>query len=345
MPAPDPVPTDAHPPAATGAGGPCTLGLDAGGTATRWALADAQGGIVAEGEGPALSGLMLLDDGAHAAVAATLRAIARALPRPPRAALAGVTGLDATTAPAFAQALAAALAIDAAAVTACGDIELLCRAAFPDAPGGRGTGIVLYAGTGAIAARLAADGTLERAGGRGHVIDDAGGGHWIAREALSRVWRAEDERPGAWQASPLARALFARIGGHDWPATRRFVYGQGAAGRGELGRLATAVAESADDDADARALLADAGRELARPVRALLQRCGAQPVVLAGRVFELHPAIEAALRDALPSGTTVARLRTPPHHAAARLAGVRAAPAEVAPGTATAVPLVNRSAA
>jgi hypothetical protein len=37
-------------------------------------------------------------------------------------------------------------------------------------------------------------------------------------------------------------------------------------------------------------------------------------------VFDLHPAIEQSLREALPAGSAVRRLTLPPHHAAARLA-------------------------
>jgi len=53
---------------------------------------------------------------------------------------------------------------------------------------------------------------------------------------------------------------------------------------------------------------------------ALQRRCGAQPVVLAGRVFDLHPAIGAALRAALPAATALRALGMPPPHALARLA-------------------------
>ena len=296
----------------------CALGLDAGGSATRWALADVDGTVFAEGRVAPASGLQMLTPEGRAALADTLAALAAALPRRPAAAAAGISGLDATQCGAFAALLADALALDAAAVHARSDIEMLCRAAFADAP--PGTGIVLYAGTGSIAALLDATGVLQRAGGRGHLIDDAGGGHWIAREALARVWRVEDESPGAWHASPLARALFAHIGGSDWAATRRYVYGHAAAERGRLGALALAVAEAADDDLAARTLLEDAGRELARPVQALVHRFGPQPVVLAGRVFELHPAIAAALRAELPAHSVLRPLGMPPHHACALLA-------------------------
>ena len=224
---------------------------------------------------------------------------------------AGVTGFDAAQSAALAAALAGALGLDTGRVQLASDIELACRAAF--APG---EGIVVYAGTGSIAAHLAVDGQLHRAGGRGAVLDDAGGGHWIAREALKRVWRAEDHAPGAWRQSPLAQALFDALGGSEWSTTRGFVYG---ASRGELGQLALSVAHAAGADPAARALLHEAGTELARLAQALRQRLGPLPVALAGRVFELHPCIEAALREALP-GVHVHRSHEPAHEAAARLA-------------------------
>jgi N-acetylglucosamine kinase-like BadF-type ATPase len=287
------------------------LGLDAGGTQTRWALADATGALQAEGSAPPITGLMLLDAPGRAALAEALQALVAALPAGTvlRSAWAGVTGFDA----ALAAVIGAALGLPTAAVRVCSDIELACRAAF--APG---EGLVVYAGTGSIAALLSADGTLHRAGGRGAVIDDAGGGHWIARQALQIVWRAEDAAPGAGAATPLGRALAQAVGGGDWPATRAFVYG---ASRGELGTLALAVAAAADaGDAAALALLQQAGRELARLAQALHGRLGAGlPVALAGRVFELHPAIETALRQALP-GVTVHRSTEPAQRAAARLA-------------------------
>jgi N-acetylglucosamine kinase-like BadF-type ATPase len=197
------------------------------------------------------------------------------------------------------------------------DIELACRAAF--APG---AGIVVYAGTGSIAAFLDGSGTLQRAGGHGAVIDDAGGGHWIARQALRHIWRAEDEAPGAWRQSALARAVFAQVGGSDWAHTRQWVYG---ATRGELGTLALAVAAAADEDEAAAAILRAAGAELARLASVLMRRVGPLPLALAGRVFELHPGVQNAVLAALPAGTAVQRLQLPAHHAAARLAALSAA--------------------
>jgi len=284
------------------------LGLDAGGTQTRWAVADAHGRVWAEGSAPPVSGAQLGDGAGRTQVEAALRAVAQAAGAV-TAVVAGVTGLAAEQAPLLQRLLAKACQVAPEAVQALSDIEGLCHAAF--APG---EGIVLYAGTGAIAACIDSTGALQRAGGRGALIDDAGGGHWIAREALRLIWRAEDEQPGAWAASPLARQVFAQIGGSDWAATRAWVYG---ATRGELGTLALAVAAAADDDPVACAILRDAGAELARLVAALVRRQGLHRLALAGRVFDLHPSIENALRAALPAGCTAHRLATPAHHAAA----------------------------
>jgi glucosamine kinase len=287
------------------------LGLDAGGTQTRWAVADPAGEVLRQGSLPGISGLQLHDEAGRAGVAAVLRELAAAA-GPVQAVVAGVTGLDAAQGPRLQELIATALQLEPRAVQALSDIELACHAAF--APG---QGYVVYAGTGSIAAFIDTQGTLHRAGGRGAVIDDAGGGHWIACQALRQVWRAEDEAPGSWQGSLLAHHLFMAIGGSDWAHTRRWVYG---ASRGELGTLALAVARAAADDPSALAILQRAGVELARLAQALLQRQGPRPLALAGRVFDLHPSIQTSLQEALPAGTPVQRQAEPAHNAAARRA-------------------------
>ncbi len=320
------------------------LGLDAGGTHTRWALArrgDVDGAAVVIDEGvlPPMSGQQLADAEGRQQLAATLAAWAQAVAAaterwgtPPSAVVAGITGFDAQAMPQWRTLAAQALGLQAQQVHACSDIELACAAAF--APG---QGVVLVAGTGSIAAHVDAQGQLHRAGGRGAVIDDAGSGHWIARQALQHIWRAEDTAPGSWNNSTLARCVFDAIGGPDWAQTRQWVYG---ATRGELGTLALAVARAAGGpqgvmsvkgvkgvapDPVALAILQQAGQELARLVLALQQRLGPQPVALTGRVFELHPAVEAALRQALPAATALQRQQTPAHHAGAQLAAQLAA--------------------
>ena len=306
---------------------PFFVGLDAGGTQTRWAVASLDRVVHAQGAVAGFSGLMMHSDSGRAELAQTLRALADAVAQslPSGGAVAGVTagitGLAAAQEGALCALIGEAFALPAQAVVTLSDIELACHAAF--APG---AGYVLYAGTGSVAAFVDASGQLQRAGGRGPIIDDAGGGFWIAREALRQVWRLEDMQPGAWRRSALAGALFEAMGGAGWGVTRQWVYG---ATRGEMGTLALAVARAASGvapDPAALAILVQAGHELARLGQALLTRYGDRPIALAGRVFELDPIIETTLRDALPRGIPVQRAPLHAHQTAARLAAERFTP-------------------
>lgn len=293
------------------------LGLDAGGTQTRWALADAQGRLLAEGAVAGINGLQLASGAGRVALAQTAQRLADAVLAHgrPGALYAGITGLaEAAAGQAMADLLSQALGMAPQRACCGSDMEIACRAAF--APG---EGYLVYAGTGAIAAFLDADGSLQRAGGRGPILSDEGSGYWIAREALAAVWRAEDECPGAWRHSLLAQRLFERLGGSDWAASRAFVYG---GERGAIGQLALAVASAAQGgDAQAQALLRRAGSELARLALALLRRYGPRPVLAAGRALLLHPLIGEGLREALaPEGIELRLQQLEPHKTAAQLA-------------------------
>jgi N-acetylglucosamine kinase-like BadF-type ATPase len=115
----------------------------------------------------------------------------------------------------------------------------------------------------------------------------------------------------------MARAVFDYVGGDDWAYSRQFIYGQE---RGAVGKLALVVAATADQDPAAAAILNNAGRELARLARALINRFGPRPVAVSGRAAELHPAIVAAMRDLLPSGLEFSQTAGGAHYAAARMA-------------------------
>ncbi len=289
------------------------LGIDAGGTQTRWALATADGVIGADGAVEGLSALQMSSDAGRAAVHATFARLCQAVLAVgrPRAVVAGLTGFGGDDL-VLAQTLATLLALDAAHVRVGNDIDIAYRDSFEP-----GQGYLVYAGTGSIAAWIDADGVFHRAGGRGVLLDDGGGGYWIAREALRHIWRREDEAPGSWQSSPMAEAVFAHIGGSDWSRSRAFMYGQD---RGAIGRLALAVAASADADPLALDILQRAGQELARLALALTARYGPRPVVLAGRAAQLHPAIAAAMRAALPVSLQMEQKVSRSHEAAAKLA-------------------------
>ncbi len=244
------------------------LGLDAGGSATRWALSDPAGAILAAGEAAPVTG-HLYSEAERTQMRAAARAIRAALPRPAAALVAGITGMSATS-PAAAEAaaiLAEALGLPTGAVKIEDDIWIACHAAF--APG---AGHVVYAGTGSIGAHLRADGTVLRVGGRGMLIDDAGSAFWIGREALAHVWRARDTDPA--HRSPLAGALDLAIGGASWDAHRSHAYG---GGRNAVAQLARAVAQAAAEDPVALGILDRAGTELARLATALVALAGTKP--------------------------------------------------------------------
>lgn len=289
------------------------LGIDAGGTRTRWALAGPDGAIVAEGQVGGLSALQMSSAAGRHTVHANFAQLAAAVlaKGQPQRIHAGMTGFGGDGEQ-LQKWLAELLGVQASAVTLCNDIEIAYLDSF--APG---QGYLVYAGTGSIGAYIDGEGQFHRAGGRGVMLDDGGGGFWIAREALRHIWRNEDEEPGRWRASPMARAVFEQIGGDDWSLSRQFIYSQE---RGAVGKLALAVAASASVDPAAVRILEEAGCELARLALALTARFGERPVVLAGRASELHPKIHTAMRAALPDAISLTQTGGHAHHAAARIA-------------------------
>ncbi len=69
------------------------------------------------------------------------------------------------------------------------DVELAWRAAL-----GTGEGVVIVAGTGAIALARSANGRLTRAGGLGPLIGDEGSGFWIGKQWLKTRSESEQRR-------------------------------------------------------------------------------------------------------------------------------------------------------
>ena len=292
------------------------LGIDAGGTQTRWTLLSFAGEAVATGNASGLSGMQMHTDTGRAVVQIRLEEIAQQLMPATlggrlRALVAGVTGVGAGN-PVLAKMLSAIFNVAQVSVSVVSDIEIAHHAAFV-----ANEGYLVYAGTGSIAAYIDEAGVLHRTGGRGVQLDDAGGGFWIAREALRRIWRREDELPNAWRTSPLAQRLFETVGGDSSIDSTRFLVERD---RGEVGLLAIHVAQCAEIDSLAAEILTDAGSELARLAHAMLNRYGRRTIVVGGRAAHLHPLIEASMRSHLPTDSVIALRSLDAHSAAARLA-------------------------
>ncbi|PXX43109.1 N-acetylglucosamine kinase [Undibacterium pigrum] len=289
------------------------LGIDAGGTQTRWALASRDEQILASGTA---AGLTALQTDTHEGIQALEQvfaglAAATSSHGQVGSIRAGITGFggDAHTLPHM---LADCFGLQHAHVSVSNDIEIAYLDIFKP-----GTGYLIYAGTGSIAAYIDGNGEFHRAGGRGYLLDDAGGGFWIAREAMRQLWRAEDEHPDHWKESEMAKRLFKLIGGNDWNISRDFIYHRS---RGDIGKLALAVAASANSDPVAMSILKNAGKELARLGTAMCTRFGNKPIALSGRVQELHPAIIESLRLHLPPEISLRQSTCEAHFSAARLA-------------------------
>lgn len=282
------------------------LGIDAGGSATRWALVDARGGVVDSGALAAVNGHLFVP-AQRAAFEAFVAELA-GLVAQPCAVVAGITGLtgDAPEATLAGQLLGAAFG--AVPVVVQDDLWIGYHAAFRP-----GEGIAVYAGTGSVGMHIRADGTIVRVGGRGMLIDDAGSAFWIGRRGLDLLFRRID---AGHDGAALGAAITAAVGEDSWNAIRAHVYG---GGRTAVAMLAIAVAEAADWDADAMAILQEAGFELARLARDLVWREGRMPVALLGRAAGLHPAILTQMRAAAP-GLAIALAETDAAVAAGRVA-------------------------
>ncbi|WEJ34224.1 BadF/BadG/BcrA/BcrD ATPase family protein [Devosia sp. SD17-2] len=289
------------------------LGLDIGGTASRWVLCDAGGAEVARGKASGATG-HVFNPAENARLKAALASIRAEIDRTKFAISSitlGMTGFGNGVADEVKAMLAEAFGVDTGRMIVIDDVVLAYMANF--APG---EGHLVSAGTGSIAVHIAADGQFTRVGGRGILIDDAGAGSWIALRALDRIYRTLDHTGSFADVQLLADSLFKEIGGNDWGDVRQFVY---AGDRGRIGTLAVGVAAAAEaGDATALDILREAGNELALLIEALTARIGPRPAGFIGGVLSLHRIIEETIRARLV-GQDVRRLSADASLAAAQL--------------------------
>lgn len=147
-------------------------------------------------------------------------------------------------------------------------------------------GLVLTAGTGAIAA-IVEDGELvRRAGGRGWLVGDEGSAVWLGVEAVRAALLALDGRGPETSLRDMVTAALEVpvVRGSDIPTRiTDVVYSQAPA---RLGRLAPAVVAAAEaGDAVARGLVATAGRHLVETATAAAGDEQPTVVVLGGSVL------------------------------------------------------------
>lgn len=174
----------------------------------------------------------------------------------------------------FAHALAGQFNAGRALVT--GDIVTAHAGALRMRPG-----VVLAAGTGAIALGVEADGRCQQVDGLGYLLGDAGGGFWIGRRGLEAAMRGHDGRA---PAGPLTTQAAAVLGDLGTLAERIYPTPDGVA---TIAAFARDVLELADQDARAAAILAEAATELAGTVLAACPTPG-EPVAVSwtGRLLQ-----------------------------------------------------------
>lgn len=269
------------------------LGLDVGGTASRWVACDNHGDVLTRGRAAGATG-HVFNPAEEARLRAVLQTIAGDLAAAGLRAgsvAAGLTGYGSAVAGEVAALLHETLGVAPDQALIVDDMSLAYAANF--APG---EGHLVSAGTGSIGLHVGLEESV-RVGGRGILIDDAGSGSWITLRALDLVYRNFDQTGSFADVSALADRLFAAIGGNSWSDVRQYIYG---GDRGRIGALAVAVGDAAEEgDGLALAILRDAALELAQLGLALSQRVGRRPIGYIGGVLTLHPVVGEGIRNFL----------------------------------------------
>ena len=288
------------------------LGIDAGGSSSRWLFLTGDGTVLAQGQTGPLTGHIFGEDDAQLARFIGVLEAAKAV-RPPDALVAGIAGLHPGTVAVklLARAVRDVLGLTPERTVLANDMHVAFASAF-----GPGEGVLVYAGTGSVAYHETLMGEVVRAGGYGYLVDDAGAGYWLGQQGLKALFRQVDAA-GKPSKTPLAERLYARLGSRNWSQIMPVVY---SGGREFVASLAPAVAEAEHmGDETAKRILEVAGAELARLVRDVQGRLGAPlPVAFAGGITHLSEVVREGLEAHL--NTPVRVVNDEPVEAAAQLA-------------------------
>ena len=160
------------------------LGIEAGGTKTRWIFLDAMGRRLAHGvEGP---GNVLLVG--RAGLRNIFTRISRHLPQPPSAIGAGMAGARGRQEYSIVEAALRSVWPGAGKIVVGQDTDSALAAAW-----GKEDGFLVIAGTGSnVVGRVAEK--KHSVGGHGHLLGDAGSGYDLAARALRAVYRERDRQ-------------------------------------------------------------------------------------------------------------------------------------------------------
>jgi N-acetylglucosamine kinase-like BadF-type ATPase len=312
---------------------PFVLGVDGGGTKTIAILMDRDGAVIGRGQaGPSnrhavgeATAQVELRRAIEAAMEAAMEAAAvhgSVAAADVQAVCLGMAGVDR---PGDAEAVASVVrqTLPAARVIVHNDAVIALV-------GGVGSlyGVVLIAGTGAIAYGVDAHGRSRRSSGWGHLLGDEGSGYDMGLRALRAVLRAHDGRGpatlltaqvlGAWNLSQ-PEDLIGLVYAPGFPRRRI----------ASLLPLVDAAAEAGD--AVARQLLISAGHELGEAACAVIRGLGMEQdtfdVALVGGAFQTRHLLREAVDETVRAMAPRAVLLSPRHEPAmgAALLALRAA--------------------
>ena len=238
------------------------LGIDAGGTSTRAALAD-DDRVVARVEGGSIKTMRVAAATAERNLRALLDELSASSGVPIEqisSACVGIAGNSVSSVNGWVwQTLGPLLKGD---LCVCGDVDIALDAAFPGE-----AGVLVIAGTGSNILGRTTTGELVTVGGWGPMLADEGSGHWIGQQALRAALRAHDE-----QGSPvkLLNALAAEWKADTLEQLIEIAHATPAPDFAALTRTVVSVAEQGD--ALAIAILRDAGRFLGRDAALALDK-------------------------------------------------------------------------
>ncbi|UYB51601.1 N-acetylglucosamine kinase [Xanthomonas sp. AM6] len=306
------------------------LGVDGGGSKTRFAVIGADGALLAEAQLGTTYHPQVGLDGVRATLADGVGQVLAQLRRTPDDVAQAFFGL-----PAYGEDSRATAALQGIPAQVLGhgryacDNDMVCGWAGSLACA---DGINIIAGTGSMGyGRRGA--AAARCGGWGEAFSDEGSAYWIAIQGLNAFSRMSDGRLPRGPLHALLRAHF-QLGDHDLDICAH-VYGDGVGTRGDLARLSPLVARAAQaGDAVAAAIFARAGQELAAIAVALHAALGFEagepvPVSYSGGAFSAGELLMHPFRTALAAAERGFELRAPlhaPHYGAAlyarQLAGV-----------------------
>jgi N-acetylglucosamine kinase-like BadF-type ATPase len=299
---------------------PVYLGVDGGGTKTRFALIDGDGRLLGEAELGTTYHPHVGLDGVRAILT---QGVADVLGSAHRA-LADI-GYAFFGLPAYGEDSRATAQLQGCPAAILGhqrytcDNDMVCGWAGSLACA---DGINIVAGTGSIGYGQR-QGIAARAGGWGEAFSDEGSAYWIAMRGLNAYSRMSDGRLPKGPLHAIFNAHFQLDNDLDICA---HVYGGNTYARGDLAQLSRQVAEAAQaGDGMAAGIFRDAGRELAcicDTLRLALRFEADEPVPVSysGGAFNAGELLLAPLRDALLAASPHFDMRLPlhvPHYGAA----------------------------